>query len=173
MKGSVMKLGKRICIIGPSSSGKSTLAAALSKKLALPLLHLDQVAHIPYTNWERRPDEEFQAIHDAFIERDEWIVEGNYSSFMPQRFKRADTVIFNQFNRFGCLYRFLKRSFQKDEQRAGGLEGAKNQIGDMVSWILWKAPKKRSIYYQLIAENPHLDVVYIRHFKDMNRLLEK
>jgi adenylate kinase family enzyme len=42
--------GQRIAIIGPSNSGKSTLAATMSIALSLPLLHLDQIAHRPTTH---------------------------------------------------------------------------------------------------------------------------
>ncbi|MFS0491278.1 hypothetical protein [Leadbetterella byssophila] len=53
---------ERICIIGPSSSGKSTLAQALGEKFDLKVCFLDQMAHVPGTQWKRREDAEFRSI---------------------------------------------------------------------------------------------------------------
>lgn len=49
---------KRICIIGPSSGGKSTPAQKLGRQTGFLVLHLDKIAHIPGTNWQRCPLEE-------------------------------------------------------------------------------------------------------------------
>lgn len=43
-------LGPRICIIGPSSSGKSTLATLIGQKTNRKVVHLDQLAHEPNTD---------------------------------------------------------------------------------------------------------------------------
>lgn len=102
-------LGQRICILGPSCAGKSTLSEKLSKKLKLPLLHLDQIAFIPGTNWVQRPKEEMKRAHDAFIKKPRWIIDGQYKSVLPQRLKRADTLIFIDVNRFVCAWRFINR----------------------------------------------------------------
>jgi adenylate kinase family enzyme len=50
-------LGPRICIVGPSNSGKSTLATAIGRARGLPVVHLDQLYHRADTDWEagRRP----------------------------------------------------------------------------------------------------------------------
>lgn len=48
-------LGQRICILGPSNSGKSTLASAIGRKCGLTVIHLDQLYHRPGTDWEPRP----------------------------------------------------------------------------------------------------------------------
>ena len=40
-------LGQRICILGPSSSGKSTLAAAIGDACGLEVVHLDLLHHLP------------------------------------------------------------------------------------------------------------------------------
>jgi hypothetical protein len=61
-------LGERIVILGPSNAGKSTLAVALSEKLGIPAVHLDQLHHLPDTNWQPRPEAEFAALHDAILE---------------------------------------------------------------------------------------------------------
>ncbi|MFQ1682408.1 AAA family ATPase, partial [Pantoea dispersa] len=47
-------LGPRICIMGPSNSGKSTLAKAIASKTSFPLIHLDQLHHLPDTKWVPR-----------------------------------------------------------------------------------------------------------------------
>lgn len=56
-------LGPRLCIIGPSNSGKSTLAAAIGRRRDLPVVHLDQLHHRPGSQWQARPREEFVALH--------------------------------------------------------------------------------------------------------------
>ncbi len=43
-------LGKRIMVLGLTNSGKSTLAQALSVRLDIPAIHLDQLRHLPGTN---------------------------------------------------------------------------------------------------------------------------
>lgn len=60
-------VGERIVVLGPSNAGKSALAVALSKKLCFPTVHLDQLHHLPDTDWQPRPEPEFAALHDAAI----------------------------------------------------------------------------------------------------------
>lgn len=50
-------LGNRICIIGRSSCGKSTLADALGRKYHLPIVHLDKLYHLPHGAFISRPKE--------------------------------------------------------------------------------------------------------------------
>lgn len=45
------ELGTRICIMGPSNSGKSTLAEATGQAKALNVVRLDQLHHLPKTDW--------------------------------------------------------------------------------------------------------------------------
>lgn len=98
---------KRICVVGPSGSGKSTFAEKLARKLNYPVLHIDQIAHIPNTNWVLAPREETEAKHNAFICQDTWVVDGQYPCYMPGRLERADTLVLIHANRFKCLLSFL------------------------------------------------------------------
>ena len=82
-------LGDRIMVLGPSNAGKSTLATALSAKLKLPIVHLDQLQHLPNTDWEPRAEDDFKALHDEAILDERWIMDGNYSRLMRKRFERA------------------------------------------------------------------------------------
>ncbi len=98
-KSSLFEGIRRIAIVGYSSSGKTTLAAALSRKLGVPHYSLDVIHHLP--GWQPRPFEEFAAEHDKRIAEEVWVMEGAYSKTMPQRFERADMIIFMDFGRLG------------------------------------------------------------------------
>lgn len=87
------ELGPRICILGPSNSGKSTLAEAIAGKRDLPAIHLDQLFHTPHTDWIPRPAQEFVHLHDAAIAQEQWVMDGNYSRTLPQRLARATGLI--------------------------------------------------------------------------------
>ena len=66
------QLGPRLCILGPSNSGKSTLAVAIASARGLAPIHLDQLHHRPHTDWVPRPADDFAALHDAAIRGDSW-----------------------------------------------------------------------------------------------------
>ena len=86
-------LGHRIMIMGPTNSGKSTLAVAMAQKLDIPAIHLDRLQHLPNTNWKVRPEEEFAALHDKAILEPGWVMDGCYSRLAPQRVRRATAIL--------------------------------------------------------------------------------
>jgi len=136
-------LGERIMICGPSNSGKSTLAVALAGKIGAEPFHIDLFRHLPNTNWEERPDEEFRALHDAAILGDRWVMDGNYSSLMPQRFARATGIILLYDNHWANFRRYLWRTlFQQN--RVGALAGNRDSLKwEMIRWILIVQPTRR------------------------------
>lgn len=135
-------LGPRIAICGPSNSGKSTLAVALREKLGCPAVHLDQLHHLPGTDWVPRPKPEFKALHDAAIGRDSWVIDGNYRGLLPARLARATGLILLGSDRWSCLWRYLRRT-QNETDRVGGLPGASEKINPWMVWyILAEQPGK-------------------------------
>lgn len=102
-------LGPRICIMGPSNSGKSTLAEAISRAQGLEAFHLDRLYHLPHTDWVPRPADEFAALHDVAITGSCWVMEGNYSRLLPQRLARATGFILLDVPTTVSLYRYLRR----------------------------------------------------------------
>ena len=140
-------LGERILVIGPSNAGKSTLALALSEKLDLPTVHLDQLHHLPNTDWEPRPEEDFKALHDEAILADRWVMDGNYSRLMPRRFERATGAILLTSNKWLRLGRYFKRTLINEAGRAGHLEGARDHLKwQMIDWIVFKTPSNAVRY---------------------------
>lgn len=167
----MLKLGKRVMIIGPSNSGKSTLTANLGKKTGYPVLHLDQIAHKPGTNWERTDIDWFVAEHDKFIEQENWIIEGNYSVCMPQRIARAETVIWCDPSLLGCMYRYILRSLKSPDNRIGTLKGAHRELNlSLIKYTLRNYPKNRKKYAAFLAEGSHLDIKHYKSFKQIKAL---
>lgn len=163
--------GRRIMICGPSNAGKSTLAAALGRKLGLAVVHLDQFHHLPNSNWVKRPYEDFARLHDAAILGEAWAMEGNYSSLMPQRIGRATGIILLGDNRFANLRRYLIRTlFQR--QRAGNLEGNRDSVKWlMIRWILFISQRSVRRYRQDLPK-AGLPYVELRNMRQLNRLYE-
>lgn len=161
-------LGRRIMILGLTNSGKSTLAQALSRKLDIPAVHLDQLRHQPDTQWEERPDDEFAALHDAAIAMPEWVMDGSYSKVMPQRLERVTGIIVLTDSLMTRYRRYITRTvFQKE--RAGGLEGGKDQLNwTMLRW-LWHT--RNSIgKYQQVAVNSGLPRVFASNKAELDQL---
>ncbi|KQX43116.1 AAA family ATPase [Devosia sp. Root436] len=150
-------LGRRIMVLGLTNSGKSTLAVALSGKLGIPAVHLDQLQHRPNTNWEQRPEAEFAALHDAAILEPEWIIDGAYSRVMPQRLALATGIIVVTDSLATRYRRYVARTlFQK--VRAGALEGGQDHLNwKMLNW-LWKTRNSIGKYQELALSSglPHV-----------------
>jgi adenylate kinase family enzyme len=146
------ELGERICILGPSNSGKSTLAAAIARKRHLELVHLDQLHHLPNTDWELRPPAEFIALHDAAIAGDRWVIDGNYSRCIPQRLRRATGLILLDISTPASLLRYFRRTLL-ERKRMGTLEGGQDSLKwSMIYHIAVVTPKNRKRYASMFHE---------------------
>lgn len=143
-------LGTRICVMGPSNSGKSTLAEAIGRAKGLEVVHLDQLHHLPHTDWIPRAADEFAALHDAAITGARWVIEGNYSRLIPQRLERATGFILLDVATMTSLYRYLRRCwFERD--RRGALEGGRDSVKwDMIRHIAVTTRANRRRYRDMI-----------------------
>ena len=92
---------KKIIVIGCPGSGKSTFSRILHDITALPLYHLDMM----YWNADKTTVEKsvFLERLSAVLEKDEWIIDGNYGSTMELRMAACDTVIFLDYPPHVCL----------------------------------------------------------------------
>ena len=92
---------QRIIVIGCPGSGKSVLSRALHNKTGIPLYHLDMM----YWNADKTTVEKsvFLERLSAVLEKDAWIIDGNYGSTMELRMTACDTVIFLDYPLEVCL----------------------------------------------------------------------
>lgn len=145
------ELGERICILGPSNSGKSTLAVAISAATGVPVVHLDVLRHVPGSQWAEREADDFGRLHDAAIEAERWVMEGNYSQWLPQRLERATGLIVLDVSTVTSLGRYLRRTLI-ERNRHGGLDGVSDRLNmRMMRWIVTQTPANRLRYRALAA----------------------
>jgi len=92
---------KKIIVIGCPGSGKSTVSRALHNKTGIPLYHLDMM----YWNADKTTVEKSLFIErlSVVLEKDKWIIDGNYGSTMELRMAACDTVIFLDYPLDVCL----------------------------------------------------------------------
>ena len=92
---------KKIIVIGCPGSGKSTFSKKLSEKTAIPIYHLDMM----YWNEDKTTVNKniFLERLGSVLQKDEWIIDGNYISTMEQRMLACDTVMFLDYPLEICL----------------------------------------------------------------------
>lgn len=92
---------QKVMVIGCPGSGKSTFSRALSQITGLPLTHLDML----YWNADKTTVERsvFLERLSAVLQKDAWIIDGNYSSTMELRMQECDTVFFLDYPADICL----------------------------------------------------------------------
>lgn len=145
-------LGSRICIMGPSNSGKSTLATAIARARGLAPIHLDRLYYLPNTDWQMRSNEEFIALHDQALTGANWVIDGNYSQCLPQRLARATGMILLDTSTATSLLRYVRRSLF-ERGRLGGLEGGKDSVKwQMIRHITITSRENRRRYDELFEQ---------------------
>jgi adenylate kinase family enzyme len=146
---------QRVVIVGRSGSGKSTLARELGTRLALPVVHLDSMYWQP--GWQPPAD---RAAFDArvleVVARDKWIIEGGYSSTLPQRLERADMVVLTMMPLWMCLWRVLRRvAVYRGKTRPDMGAGCPEKVDlEFMSYIL--AYRRQTL--------PRVEAMFAEHF---------
>ena len=101
---------KRVGIIGPGASGKSTLARQLGEITGLRVIELDKsfwqlgLVEIPRGQWV--------TLQQKLVGENEWIMDGDLGPYdaIEVRLRAADTIIFLDFSLVRCAWRAVRRS---------------------------------------------------------------
>ena len=92
---------KKVVVLGCSGSGKSTFSLQLHNATGLPLYHLDNVWWKPDRTHITR--DEFDKRLDDLVNRDSWIIDGDYSRTYEKRIGACDTIIFLDYGEEVCM----------------------------------------------------------------------
>ena len=104
---------KRVVIMGPGASGKSTLALKLGEITGLPVVELDKVFWRP--GLIETPRDEWAELQRKLVAKNEWIMDGDLGPFdvFEVRLRAADTIIFLDFSLVRCAWRAIRRSRER------------------------------------------------------------
>ncbi|MCW5937213.1 MAG: hypothetical protein KIT11_07900 [Fimbriimonadaceae bacterium] len=124
--------------------GKSTLARALSDRLGIPLVELDEIYWDP--GWTPNPDR-MSAVMAEVAQEDEWIVSGSYSKFRHIWASRLDALVWLDFPIHiplgRCLLRCVRRAVSGETVCNGNRESLANTFFSRKSLLLWIVTQHR------------------------------
>jgi len=126
---------EKIAVLGCGGSGKSTFSRKLGAIVEINVYHLDTFYWKP--GWNALTNDEFDNVLKKLLNKDQWIIDGNFIRTLDIRVKEADTVIFFDMPRYLCMYRIVKRRFMYlGKSRPDITEGCKEKLDfEFVSWV--------------------------------------
>lgn len=163
----------KVIVIGNCGSGKSTFSVALAKATGLPLVHLDKLGW--RRNFERVPKDEFDKILSEELEKDKWIIDGNYNRTIKQRLDKCDTVFYFDLPTYVCLYSVIKRYFKyRNSARPDMAENCKDKF-DLNFYLFictYKINHGKRIKALLDnAKSDGVDVIIFKSRKQVNKYI--
>ena len=104
-----MNNNRKIYIIGPVGSGKTTLARKLSEKYNIDYYELDKVVWDDDNGNIKRTDEDSLEIFNNIMNRDRWIIEDVGRNKFKRGREEADIIYYIKLSRLKSYYRVSKR----------------------------------------------------------------
>lgn len=163
---------ERVIIIGCGGSGKSTLSRILSEKADLPVVHLDKLFW--KEGWINIPREEFNILLMKELEKDKWIIDGNYDRIIEERIKRCDTIIYLDYLRRTSLFGVIKRVLSSyGKVRPDMADGCPERFDlEFIKWI-WNFNKEhRDKFYKIIKEQKDKEIYIFTKRKECNEFIK-
>jgi adenylate kinase family enzyme len=118
---------KRVFVIGPPGSGKSTFSRELSAVKRLPVISLDREFWGP--GWVPTPSSEWHKKIHEITSGDYWIVEGSDPTVLPIVKSRVDVIFWLDLPSHICVFRVLKRLLPfSRKSRLGMPDGCKERF---------------------------------------------
>ena len=159
---------KRILIIGCPGSGKSYFAKRLGEITKLPVIHMDNIY------WKKDKTsiskEELMKKLQPYLEKDEWIIDGNYHHTLTQRLKYATDVFFLDIPREECIKGMLERiDIERDD--IPWVE-TREDAEELIAWTEDYEKRHKVEEEQMLKENKQVLVHRFNSREEINAYLE-
>lgn len=146
---------KRIWILGPPGSGKTTLGRLLSEEKDIPFFELD--SYYWEENWNKVDEEEFrEKVLNIISNNPMWLIEGQYSNIKDIVLQKVDTIICLDVSIYTVLKRVIKRSTKriltKERLWSNNVENISMVFGRFIPYILKNHNKNRLKNKKMLEE---------------------
>jgi adenylate kinase family enzyme len=168
---------QRICIVGTTGQGKSTLARQLAAKFQMECVELDAINWQP--NWTPISPSEFQVRVAEAVRPERWVIEGGYSPVRPLIWARADTVIWLDYPLPFVFWRLLRRTIRRMMKNEVLWNGNRESFVTLFStdsiivWLFRTYWRRKKQYPELftLPEYRHLNVLRFQSPKETSAWL--
>lgn len=158
----------KIIVIGSPGSGKSTFARKLRDITDIPLYYLDMIWYKPdRTNISQ---EEFDSQLNDILQKDRWIIDGNYQRTLESRLEKCDTIFLMDFPVDVCLSGAESRIGKKRED----LPWIEYEFDkEFKQWIIDFPENRLTQIYQKIEKYRHnKDIIIFKSRKEADEYLD-
>ena len=158
----------KISLIGGPSTGKSTLAENMGRKLNLPIIHMDGINYDP--GWVQVDKEKRDNIIRKHISEPKWLMEGTYTSTLKERLEKSDLVIFLDYSTATKLKGIFQRTIEYRGKERKDIPGCKEKMEwDFVKFTLQWNKKKRGKIVQTLNELEKEKVIIFKNRRQLNK----
>ncbi|UJW32103.1 adenylate kinase [Saccharothrix sp. AJ9571] len=158
---------RRIAVAGPPGSGKTTLAAELSRRLGVPFTQFETFFHGP--GWTVLPDWQEKVL--AHVDGESWAIEWQGEEVREQLTARTQVLIWLDHPRWLTTARVVTRTLRRRFGRGSAIPGG-NTEGPLHTFFTdrdhivresWRRHAwLRARVARLITEDRHPDLVVVR-----------
>lgn len=171
---------KRIVVIGTTSSGKSTLARQLADTFNSQFVDLDALYW--EENWTPAPILVFFERVEDVVEKNNWVIAGNYSAVRHIVWERAELIIWLDYPFHIVFWRLIKRIIYRSttKELLWGKNIEKGWVhlklwseDSLIHWLFktyWRRKRETPI---LIGQYSHLKMIHFKHPSEVERWLNK
>jgi len=149
---------QRINVVGTSGCGKSTFSKKLAAITGYPYMEIDQIFWEP--NWRVPDDNIFFGKLELALEKDTWVLDGNFTRTIPIKWKNVQMVIWLDYSFFRIVSRVIIRSIRRAITRKELWEGTGNKesfkkLFSKESIVLWSINhyKSNKVQYDIMMSD--------------------
>lgn len=157
----ILGVVRRIIIVGPPGSGKTTVGRTIAIRLGLPHIELDSLWW--EANWTEAGPDLFRQRAAEAVAADRWVLDGNYFTVGAREviWPRADTVIWLDQPRWVTVPRVVRRTVARGVRRtelwSGNRESLRQAVRpDSIIVFAWREHPKYNRRYEGLEADPDL-----------------
>ena len=169
---------QRICVVGTTGAGKSTLAGELARRLHIPHIELDAIHWEP--GWKEADREITRACVRNIVHTDSWVIDGNYGFLRDILWPRAEALVWLDYPLPIIFWQLWRRTWKRVREKELLWGTNTERLGEqffskdsLFLWALKTHARHRRIYTNLptLSEYAHLKVYQFKSPRETNEWL--